>query len=241
MPKRPSQSHGIGSADVNLCKILFNFLATLEAQDGSLYHTWKRGFCSFIFGAATTHLHIKGQIMEISSVTTIATTASQLVDQVTQNNETTESSQTTSPLISGPDTVEISDEGRDLAQSAQTTTASDSSASDATASASDSSSATSSATSSDTSSDTSQTATTTGSTTSTSAGGGASGTSSSSSSNEDAIAKLEQQIQEVQQEIMELTAKALTDDNAKSELEGKQTELASLNAELTQLQSQQQS
>lgn len=167
--------------------------------------------------------------MEALSVPNVSATIGQLVDKVSQNNDDAENAQVATPLISGPDTVEISDEGRDMAQTVQATATSGNSASNATTTESNSTNSTE------------QSKATAGSAKGASAGGSASGASGDNSSSEDTITKLEKQIKELQQEIADLATKALSDDNAKKELEAKQTELAALTAELAQLQNQQKS
>jgi hypothetical protein len=63
-------------------------------------------------------------------------------------------------------------------------------------------------------------------------------TSSASSNSEDEVAKLEKEIRALQQEIAAITARALTDETAKSSLAVKQTEMMELMSELYQLQAQ---
>lgn len=63
--------------------------------------------------------------------------------------------------------------------------------------------------------------------------------SGESSSSEDLIDRLEQEIEQLEEEVEALQARAATDENAKEQLNAKRIELASKQAELAELESEQ--
>ncbi|MFH0780990.1 MAG: hypothetical protein V2B20_03430 [Pseudomonadota bacterium] len=166
--------------------------------------------------------------MAISSISSNAIYTNQFVLKVNTTKSQTENTQSSANSTAFGDTVNISAEAQNRLQSVQAANSTDTADTTDTAQ-----------------SDTTGKASSGGSGASAPAkSGGAStassgSTSSTSTSSADAIAKLEKEIQALQNEITSLAAKALSDETAKSEMAAKQQEMAGLTAELTQLQTQQ--
>lgn len=163
--------------------------------------------------------------MNILSIANSEVTKTQSLSQIDKIDGQDVKNQSPSSLISGQDAVDISEQGRDLSQTAQVDNVSAASGSQRSAIG--------------------ITAVNDGQRTDTNANGAhnsfsggkiGTGSSDSSSNSEDAIASLENKIKELQQEIIEIALQALIDDNAKKELAAKQAELTVLTAELAQLQ-----
>lgn len=170
--------------------------------------------------------------MAISSISSNVISTSQYVVKANTTKAQTENTQSSVNSTAYGDTVTISDEAQNRLQSVQATSSADTTDTTGTTATAQSATTESSSSGGAVASAPAQSGTA-----ASASPGAASGTSTSSAA--DPIAKLEKQVQALQNEITALAAKALTDETAKSEMASKQAEMAGLTAELTQLQAKQ--